>query len=161
PQANRAVAGDRLTAQVTAEGKDVVIIGGGDTGADCLGTATRQGARSITQLEIMPRPGDERPADQPWPTYPLTYRTTSAHQEAGERLYAVATREFLGDEDGNVDGLQLVEVERTETGFDEVAGTEQRIRAQLVLLALGFTGPVRHGLVDQLGLGVDESGNLS
>ncbi len=110
PQSNRVALGETVDDQIVATGKDVVIIGGGDTGADCLGTAHRQGARSVTQLEIMPRPGDDRPAGQPWPTYPMIYRVASAHEEGGERVYSVSTVDFEADADGNVAGLNLVEV---------------------------------------------------
>ena len=126
--------------QILATGKDVVIIGGGDTGADCLGTSIRQGARSITQLEIMPQPGEDRPAGQPWPTYPMTFRVSSAHEEGGDRVYAVSTQEFVGDADGHVAALRLVEVDAK---FQPVEGTEREIPAQLVLLAMGFVGPER------------------
>ncbi|MDD9349382.1 FAD-dependent oxidoreductase, partial [Mumia sp.] len=142
-------------------GKDVVIIGGGDTGADCLGTAIRQQARSITQLEIMPRPAEERPGHQPWPTYPMTYRVASAHEEGGERVYAVSTQEFLGDDEGNVRALRMVEVELVDGRFQEVEGSVREIPAQLVLLAMGFTGPETDGVVSQLGVGLDERGNVS
>ena len=108
PQANRVARGVPVENQVTAEGKNVVIIGGGDTGADCLGTSIRQGAKSVTQLEILPTPPEERPAHQPWPTYPMTYRVSSAHEEAGERVYSVSTSEFVGDENGQVAKLRLV-----------------------------------------------------
>ena len=142
PQSNRASLGEAPTAdgsdQIVATGKDVVIIGGGDTGADCLGTSIRQGARSITQLEIMPQPGEDRPAGQPWPTYPMTFRVSSAHEEGGDRVYAVSTQEFVGDADGNVAALRLVEVDAK---FQPVEGTEREIPAQLVLLAMGFVGP--------------------
>ena len=111
PQSNRASLGEEVEDQIRADGKHVVIIGGGDTGADCLGTATRQHAKTITQLEIMERPGEERPANQPWPTYPMIFRVSSAHEEGGDRVYSVSTKEFLGDDDGNVRALQLVEVE--------------------------------------------------
>jgi len=158
PQSNRASLGDEVEDQVRADGKDVVIIGGGDTGADCLGTAIRQGARSITQLEIMGRPSDERPAGQPWPTYPMIFRVSSAHEEGGERVYAVSTTEFLGDEDGNVRALRVVEVDAK---FAPVEGTEREIPAQLVLFAMGFTGPERPGLVEQLGVELDERGNIA
>ena len=157
PQANRASLGEEVEGQILATGKDVVIIGGGDTGADCLGTSTRQGARSITQLEIMPRPGEDRPAGQPWPTYPTTFKVTSAHEEGGERLYAVSTQEFAGDADGNVAALRLVEVDAT---FQPVEGTEREIPAQLVLLAMGFVGPEKEGLIEQLGVDLDERGNV-
>ncbi|MCC6496980.1 MAG: glutamate synthase subunit beta, partial [Propionibacteriaceae bacterium] len=110
PQANRVALGQEVPEQIVATGKDVVIIGGGDTGADCLGTSIRQGARSITQLEILPTPPETRPSNQPWPTYPMTYRVSSAHEEGGERLYSVSTTEFNGDESGRVTGLNLTEV---------------------------------------------------
>jgi glutamate synthase (NADPH/NADH) small chain len=161
PQANRASLGEAPTTdgsdQILATGKDVVIIGGGDTGADCLGTSIRQGARSITQLEIMPQPGDDRPAGQPWPTYPMTFRVSSAHEEGGDRVYAVSTQEFVGDADGNVAALRLVEVDAK---FQPVEGTEREIPAQLVLLAMGFVGPEKPGLVEQLGVDLDERGNV-
>ncbi|RYP84927.1 glutamate synthase subunit beta [Nocardioides guangzhouensis] len=157
PQSNRVSLGETVDDQITAAGKDVVIIGGGDTGADCLGTAIRQGAASITQLEIMPQPGEDRPAGQPWPTYPMLFRVSSAHEEGGERVYAVSTTEFLGDEDGNVRALRLVEVD---AGFQPVEGTEREIPAGLVLFAMGFTGPQQTGLVEQLGVELDERGNV-
>ncbi|WP_085873861.1 MULTISPECIES: glutamate synthase subunit beta [unclassified Nocardioides] len=160
PQANRVALGEEVEGQITATGKHVVIIGGGDTGADCLGTSTRQGAASITQLEIMPEPPETRPAGQPWPTYPMTFRVSSAHEEAGERVYAVSTKEFLGDEDGNVRALRLVEVEFEAGKFTEVEGSEHEIPAQLVLFAMGFTGPERAGLIEQLGVDLDERGNV-
>jgi glutamate synthase (NADPH/NADH) small chain len=160
PQGNRAALGEAVPDQITAEGKHVVIIGGGDTGADCLGTAHRQGAASVTQLEIMPRPGEERPPHQPWPTYPMTYRVSSAHEEGGERVYSVSTKEFLGDESGNVRALHLVEVEMRDGKLAEVEGTDLEIPAELVLLAMGFTGPEREGLVEQLGVELDERGNI-
>ncbi|UYM05314.1 glutamate synthase subunit beta [Solicola gregarius] len=160
PQSNRVSLGEEVADQITAAGKDVVIIGGGDTGADCLGTAIRQGARSITQLEIMPRPTDERPDNQPWPTYPMIYRVASAHEEGGERTYSVSTKEFLGD-GGSVRGLRIVEVEFVDGAMTEVDGTERDIPAQLVLFAMGFTGPEREGLVEQLGVDLDERGNVA
>jgi len=161
PQANRVARGETVEDQITAADKDVVIIGGGDTGADCLGTAIRQQARSITQLEIMPRPTEERPGHQPWPTYPMIYRVASAHEEGGERVYAVSTQEFLGDENGDVRALRMVEVEMVDGRFQEVAGSEREIPAQLVLLAMGFTGPETDGIVAQLGAGLDERGNVA
>jgi len=119
PQSNRAALGEEVPDQVTAAGKDVVIIGGGDTGADCLGTAIRQGAATVTQLEILAQPPAERPEHQPWPTYPMTFRVSSAHEEAGDRVYAVSTQEFLGDEEGGVRALRLVEVDQA---FRPIAG---------------------------------------
>ena len=161
PQSNRASLGEEVPDQIRADGLDVVIIGGGDTGADCLGTAIRQDARSITQLEIMSRPGDERPGNQPWPTYPMVYRVASAHEEGGERVYAVSTQEFLADDDGRVRALRLVEVEFHDGRLEEVEGTEQEIPAQLVLLAMGFVGPEKPGLVEQLDVELDERGNVA
>jgi glutamate synthase (NADPH/NADH) small chain len=160
PQSNRASLGATVENQIVATGKDVVIIGGGDTGADCLGTAHRQGARSVTQLEIMPRPSNERPAGQPWPTYPMIYRVASAHEEGGERLYAVSTNNFTSDAEGNVSGLDLVEVELVDGRFTPVEGSERTIPAQLVLLAMGFLGPEKEGFLEQLGVELDERGNV-
>jgi glutamate synthase (NADPH/NADH) small chain len=136
PQANRVALGEHVDGQIAATGKHVVIIGGGDTGADCLGTSTRQGAASITQLEIMAQPGEDRPANQPWPTYPMTFRVSSAHEEGGDRVYAVSTTEFVGNPEGNVRALRLVEVDAK---FAPIAGTEREIPADLVLLAMGST----------------------
>jgi glutamate synthase (NADPH/NADH) small chain len=160
PQANRVALGETVEDQIVATGKDVIIIGGGDTGADCLGTAHRQGARSITQLEIMPRPSDERPAGQPWPTYPMIYRVASAHEEGGERVYSVSTNKFVADAEGTVAGLELVEVELVDGRFTPVEGSEREIPAQLVLLAMGFTGPERAGFLEQLEVELDERGNV-
>jgi len=166
PQANRASLGEAPTRdgseQIVATGKDVVIIGGGDTGADCLGTSIRQGARSITQLEIMPQPTETRPDHQPWPTYPMTFRVSSAHEEGDslkvqDRVYATSTQEFLGDEDGHVRALRLVEVD---SSFQPVEGTEREVPAQLVLFAMGFVGPEKPGLLEQLGVDLDERGNV-
>ena len=160
PPANRVALGEAVENQVVATGKDVIVIGGGDTGADCIGTAHRQGARSVTSLEIMPRPGPERPASQPWPTYPTLFRIAGAHEEGGERVYAVNTKEILGDDQGKVRALHLVEVVQGASGFVEVEGTERELPAQLVLLAMGFLGPQRRGLVEQLGVELDERSNI-
>ena len=160
PPANRVALGEEVENQVVATGKDVIVIGGGDTGADCIGTAHRQGARSVTSLEIMPRPGEDRPANQPWPTYPMLFRVAGAHEEGGERVYAVSTKQILGDELGRVRALQLVEVTPGGQGFAEVEGTEREIPAQLVLLAMGFLGPQAKGVVEQLGVELDERSNI-
>ncbi len=161
PQANRAALGHEVADQVTADGKNVVIIGGGDTGADCLGTSTRQGAASITQLEIMPEPPGSRPAGQPWPTYPMTFKVSSAHEEAGDRVFGVSTKAFLGDQDGHVRALLLVDVELDGGRPREIEGTEREVPAELVLLAMGFTGPERPGLVEALEVELDERGNVA
>ncbi|MGN6722714.1 MAG: glutamate synthase subunit beta [Marmoricola sp.] len=158
PQSNRFAVGEQVEGQIRAEGKHVVIIGGGDTGADCLGTAHRQSAASVTQLEIMPRPGEDRPAGQPWPTYPMIFRVSSAHEEGGERVYATSTTEFLGNEDGQVRALRLTEVD---SSFQPIPGTEREIPADLVLLAMGFTGPQIEGVVEQLGVSLDARGNVA
>jgi len=161
PPANRVALGEMVEGQVTAEGKDVVILGGGDTGADCLGTSLRQGARSVTQLEIMPRPPQERPDAQPWPTYPMTYRVSSAHEEGGDRVYAVSTQRFVGDDEGRVAGLELVEVEVVDGRFTPVEGSQRTIPTQLVLFAMGFVGPEKGALVEQLGVDLDPRGNVA
>jgi glutamate synthase (NADPH/NADH) small chain len=145
---------------ITAAGKHVVILGGGDTGADCLGTVLRQGAASVTQLEIMPKPGFERPTTQPWPTYPIIYRVASAHEEGGDRIYSMTTRAFIGNEFGKLTGIHVGEVEYVEGRFEEIPGTDVIIPADLVLLAMGFTGPEQSPLLTQLDLGLDERGNL-
>lgn len=159
PQGNRAALGQRVEDQILATDRDVVIIGGGDTGADCLGTSLRQKARSVVQLEIMPRPPEERPGAQPWPTYPMTYRISSAHEEGGERVFAVNTEEFLGDDDGRVRALRLVEVELREGRFEKVEGSERELPAQLVLLAMGFVGPEKP-VVEQIGVELDARSNV-
>ena len=161
PQANRVARGQTVDDQITAAGKHVVVIGGGDTGADCVGTAHRQGAASVTQLEIMPRPGEERATAHPWPTYPRLYRVSSAHEEGGERVYAVSTTDFRGDESGRVATLNLAEVEMRDGRFEAVAGSEREIPAGRVLLAMGFTGPEPDSVVAQLGVELDERGNVA
>ena len=123
PWANRVQEGDMVEPPVNARGKHVVVIGGGDTGADCVGTAHRQGAASVTQLEIMPRPADQRPDEAPWPTYPMLYRVTSAHEEGGDRMFAVSTQRFIGNDEGHVTGIELIEVRMVDGRFEPVAGT--------------------------------------
>ena len=145
---------------IDAKGKHVIILGGGDTGADCLGTAIRQGAASVTQLEIMPRPGDERTSAQPWPTYPMIYRVSSAHEEAGERMFAVSTEEFLGDGNGKLRAIKLVETQFKDGKFEKVSGSEKELPADLVFLAMGFVGPEKSVLLQQLGVTFDERGNI-
>jgi glutamate synthase (NADPH/NADH) small chain len=137
-----------------------VIIGGGDTGADCLGTSHRQGAATVHQFEILPRPPEERPTANPWPTYPMIYRVSSAHEEGGERVYAVNTECFLGDDDGRVRALRYHEVELVEGKFEKVEGSDAELECELVLLAMGFVGPQRDGLLAQLGVELNERGNV-
>jgi glutamate synthase (NADPH) small chain len=161
PQANRVALGRHVDDQITAKDKHVVIIGGGDTGADCLGTAIRQRAKSIVQLEIMPTPPEERPPHQPWPTYPMIYRVSSAHEEAGERVYSVSTSEFIGDYDDNVASLRMSEVRFDAGKIVPTEGTEREIPAQLVLLAMGFVGPEADTVIAQLGVALDERGNVA
>ena len=146
---------------INAKGKNVIILGGGDTGADCLGTAIRQGAASVTQIEIMPRPSDERPDSQPWPTYPMTYRVSSAHEESGERLYSISTEEFIGDSDGQLTALKIVETKYVDGKFEKIPGTSKNLPADMVLLAMGFTGPEKNELVNALELKLDPRGNIA
>jgi glutamate synthase (NADPH/NADH) small chain len=143
---------------IDAADKHVVIIGGGDTGADCLGTAHRQGAASITQLEILSRPGEDRPASTPWPTYPTIFRVSSAHEEGGDRIFSVSTTEFVDDGAGAVRALRLIDVDEK---FAPIPGTERELPADLVLLAMGFVGPDAGPIADQLGLALDARGNLA
>jgi len=163
---NRVQEGSLAGSPVTAEGKHVVIIGGGDTGADCLGTAHRQGALSVHQLEIMPEPPPARTADNPWPTWPLILRTSSALEEGGERIFSVTTDEFVDDGAGRVSGLRGHEVELT-TGpdgrpaFTPVEGSEFELPCQLVLLAMGFLGAEPDGVVADLGLELDARGSVA
>jgi glutamate synthase (NADPH/NADH) small chain len=160
PQSNKVCEGDTVSDQIVATGKHVVVIGGGDTGADCIGTSHRQGALSVTSLEIMPQPPDDRPSSQPWPTYPMILRTASAHEEGGERVYSVSTKRFVDDGSGNVKGLVLSEVELVDGRFSEVPGTEREIPADLVLLAMGFVGPEQGDLLTGLKVTYDERGNV-
>jgi glutamate synthase (NADPH/NADH) small chain len=160
PPSNRRIAADGPVAPadpvISARGRHVVIIGGGDTGADCLGTSHRQGAASVTQLEILPRPPQARPGHQPWPTYPMIYRVSSAHEEGGERTYAVSTLEFLADDRGRVRALLLADAD----GFNPVPGTERELPSDMILLAMGFTGAERPGLLTDLGVEFDQRGNV-
>jgi len=160
PQQNKKIAGDEVAHQILATGKRVVIIGGGDTGADCLGTCHRQGATSVLQFEIMPMPPQERHPSTPWPLWPLQLRTESAHEEGGTRDWAAATTKFTGDENGNVKELHGVRV-GPPPKFGAVPGTEFAIEVDLVLLAMGFTGPVKYGMIEHLGLELDARGNIA
>ncbi|UVO14046.1 glutamate synthase subunit beta [Mycobacterium sp. SVM_VP21] len=160
PWANRVQAGDLAEPPITAHGKKVVIIGGGDTGADCLGTVHRQGGTCVHQFEIMPRPPEIRDPSTPWPTYPLIMRTTSAHEEGGDRVFSVNTEAFTG-RDGRVTGLRAHEVRRRNGSFEKVDGTDFELEADLVLLAMGFVGPERSPLLADLGVEFTERGSVA
>jgi glutamate synthase (NADPH/NADH) small chain len=160
PQQNKRVAGDEVPGQIMATGKHVVIIGGGDTGADCLGTCHRHKAASVSQFEIMPMPPEERHRSTPWPLWPLQLRTESAHEEGGLRDWALGTTRFAGDSHGNVKQLHGIRV-GPPPKFEPMPGTDVVIQTDLVLLALGFTGPVKQGMVEQFGVELDSRGNIA
>jgi glutamate synthase (NADPH/NADH) small chain len=161
PLANRVQEGDLPASPIDVKGKHVVIIGGGDTGADCLGTAHRQGAASIAQFEIMPRPADTRPDHTPWPTWPLIYRTASAHEEGGDRVFSVNTECFLDDGNGRVKALRAHEVEMVDGRFEKVEGTDFEIPADFVFLSMGFTGPESNWITEQFGVELDARSNVA
>jgi glutamate synthase (NADPH/NADH) small chain len=174
PQQNKRNAGDDVSGQILAEGKDVIVIGGGDTGSDCDGTSNRQGANSLTQFELLPQPPDlgkyprrqERPVNTPWPLWPQILRTSSSHEEGCRREWGILTKEFLGDDEGRLRGLTTVRIEWYQdaaTGqqkFKELPGTEEEWPCQLALLAMGFVGPDKHGPIADLGLELDGRGNV-
>jgi glutamate synthase (NADPH/NADH) small chain len=168
PQQNKELAGDEVGGKISAEGKHVVVIGGGDTGSDCVGTSIRQGCKSVVNFELFPEPPKGRPAHQPWPYWPMKLRTSSSHRDAGEdpRSYALLTKEFLGDKGSTLTHVHTVNVEfnrERQTGnatMGEVAGSEKKWKADLVLLALGFVGPERDNAIQGLGVGLDERGNI-
>ena len=160
PWANKVQEGDLATSPITVTGKHVVIIGGGDTGADCLGTAHRQGAASITQLEIMPQPPTTRGGNNPWPQFAMVYKVTSAHEEGGDRLYSVNTERFVDDGNGQVRALLLHEVQMVDGRFQKVEGSDREIPADFVFLAMGFVGPEKGSWLEQLGVSFDERGNV-
>ncbi|GIU80295.1 MAG: dihydropyrimidine dehydrogenase subunit A [Bryobacteraceae bacterium] len=161
PLNNKRNAGDEIPAGewISAAGKNVIIIGGGDTGADCLGTSIRHGAKSIRQFEIMPMPPSERSPQTPWPLWPYQLRSETSHEEGGERIWSISTLEFLGDENGHVRALRTTRV-GPPPKFEPLPGTEEVYEAELVLLAMGFTGPVKNGLLEQLGVEFDARGNV-
>ena len=166
-QQNKRVRGVPVSGEdIFATGKNVIVIGGGDTGSDCVGTSNRHGAKSVTQFELLPQPPKERTAYMPWPTYPMVLKTTSSHEEGVERQWAMATKEFIGDENGNLKALKIVQLDwkMAEDGrpakFVEVSGTEQIIPCDLALLAMGFVHPQQEGLVNDLALELDERGNV-
>jgi glutamate synthase (NADPH/NADH) small chain len=165
-QQNKRVSSRPVENELFATGKDVVVIGGGDTGSDCVGTSNRHGAQSITQFELMPMPPASRTPFMPWPTYPMVLKTTSSHEEGAARQWAVSTKEFIGDENGNLKALKIVDLEwkLTPDGrpaqFVEVPGSEREIPCQLALLAMGFLHPQHAGLINELGVELDERGNV-
>jgi len=165
-QQNQRVAGKKVsTEEIWATGKNVIVIGGGDTGSDCVGTSNRHGAKSITQIEILPKPPKDRTDAMPWPNWPMILRTSTSHEEGCERQWSIITKEFIGDESGNLRGLKVVDVvSKIEHGktatFAEVANTERIIPCELALLAMGFLHPQHAGLLDKLGVEYDERGNV-
>jgi glutamate synthase (NADPH) small chain len=162
PQQNRRCEGDTVPDEIAilASGKHVVIIGGGDTGADCLGTSHRQRPLSVTQFELLPKPPEERPPSTPWPLWPMQLRSESSHEEGGIRDWSVSTTRFTGDEYGNVKQLHAVRV-GPPPKFEPIPGSELTMEAGLVLLAMGFLGPVKSGMIEQLGLKLDARGNIA
>jgi glutamate synthase (NADPH/NADH) small chain len=161
PLANRVQEGDLPASPIDVKGKHVVIIGGGDTGADCLGTAHRQGAATISQFEIMPRPADSRPDHTPWPTWPLVYRVASAHEEGGDRVFSVNTECFLDDGEGRVKALRAHEVQMVDGRFEKVEGTDFELPADYVFLSMGFTGPESTWITEQFGVELDGRSNVA
>jgi glutamate synthase (NADPH/NADH) small chain len=161
PQQNKRVAGDTVPDELSilANGKKVLVIGGGDTGSDCIGTSNRHGATGVTQLEIMPKPPTQEDKPMVWPDWPIKLRTSTSHDEGADRKFAASTLEFQG-KDGKVTGAIISEVEWTKTGPQPIKGTEQQIDCDLVLLAMGFVGPVKQGLIEELGVDLDQRGNV-
>jgi glutamate synthase (NADPH) small chain len=165
-QQNKDVSHKPAINQLSAAGKNVVVIGGGDTGSDCVGTSNRQGALSVTQLELLPQPPASRTANMPWPTFPMLLKTTSSHEEGANRKWAITTKEFIGDENGNLKGLKVVELEwklmpdGKPAQFVEIPGTETEIPCELALLAMGFVHPQHEGLINGMGIELDERGNV-
>lgn len=165
PQQNKRVAGDQLTENILATGKNVIVIGGGDTGSDCVGTSNRQGAKSVTQIELLAQPPLTRNENNPWPLWPMVLMTSSSHEEGVTRQWSILTKEFLRDERGNLRGLRIVEIKwgvnpQGNMGFEEIAGTERILPCELALLAIGFVGAEKKGLVEELKLALDDRGNL-
>ena len=162
-QQNKRVAGDDVPDQILATDRDVIVIGGGDTGSDCVGTSNRQGAKSVTQIELFPKPPDERAEQTPWPYWPMMMRTSSSHEEGADRQWSISTKEFVADEKGRVRALKAVKIEMTNGKINEILGTEFEIKADLVLFAMGFVHPPKPGLMSQLaemGMELDDHGNV-
>src|SRR5579859_5698170 len=160
-QQNRRVSGKKIAEEeVWATRKDVVVIGGGDTGSDCVGTSIRHGTNSVTQIEILSKPPVGRTDTMPWPNWPMILRTSTSHEEGCAREWSIITKEFIGDKEGNLKALKIVELEWKGNSFKELPGTEKEIPCDLALLALGFLHPQHTGLLDQLGVDYDERGNI-
>lgn len=166
PQQNKRVAGDRIfSGDILATGKNVLVIGGGDTGSDCVGTSNRQGAKSVTQIELLAKPPLKRSENNPWPLWPMVLMTSSSHEEGVNRQWAILTKEFLGDNNGRLTGLKIVDITwglnaQGKMGFEEIKGTERIIPCELALLAIGFTGAEKGGMIDELQVELDERGNV-
>src|SRR5690606_26692966 len=166
PQQNKRVAGDTIAdGEILATGKNVIVIGGGDTGSDCVGTSNRQGAKSVTQIELLAKPPLKRSADNPWPLWPMVLTTSSSHEEGVERQWAILTKEFVGDGNGKLAGLRVVDITWGKKadgrmGFEEIAGSERVIPCELALLAVGFVGAEKGGMLDELQVELDERGNI-
>ncbi len=163
PLQNKVNAGDKLSNQIIATGKDVVIIGGGDTGSDCVGTSNRQGAKSVTQIEVLPMPPNDRPGNTPWPYWPMILRTSSSHEEGVERKWSINTKAFKGNENGEVTALQCNQIKFEYGKFIDIPGTEFELKADLVLIAAGFVHPMHEGMINELkgiGLELDQRGNV-
>ncbi len=161
-QSNKRVAGDKIVKkdEIMATDKNVLVIGGGDTGSDCVGTSNRHGAKSITQIELLPKPPEEKNPATPWPMYPNVMKTSSSHEEGCDRYWSVLTKEFVGDGKGNLKSVKLVDIEWEGRQFKEVEGTEREIPCELALLAIGFLHPQKEGMLEQLGVELDARGNV-
>jgi glutamate synthase (NADPH/NADH) small chain len=166
PLANAKIESNILAEELSAKGKNVIVIGGGDTGSDCVGTSNRHGAKSITQFELMPKPPESRTPYMPWPSYPMLLKTSTSHEEGANRHWAIATKEFIGDGNGNLKALKVIDLEWKTTSegkpaqFVEVPGSEREMPCELALLAMGFVHPQHHGLLSELGVELDERGNV-
>ena len=166
PQQNKRVAGDQVVDdEILATGRNVMVIGGGDTGSDCVGTSNRQGAKTVTQIELLSKPPLTRAADNPWPLWPMVLMTSSSHEEGVDRKWAILTKEFIGDNNGRLTGLKLVDLTwganaQGKMGYQEVAGTERVVPCELALLAVGFTGAEKGGMIEELEIELDERGNI-
>jgi len=167
PQQNKRVAGDRIfSGEILAGGKNVIVIGGGDTGSDCVGTSNRQGAKTVTQIELLTKPPLTRSEDNPWPLWPMVLMSSSSHDEGVNREWSILTKEFLGDNNGRLTGLKIVDIKwgknaQGKMGFEEIPGTERILPCDLALLAIGFTGAEKSGMVEELKLELDQRTNIS